>query len=106
LSVIVTSCLGLDQVTAFSKGKVVARAEVTRVAGPLDLSLRRRVVVSVLQFSVVSRVLDYGGQATKGAWGMSWRQKAKKGVEVCDKPGGVDKRTLIPGFPNKPALNP
>ena len=23
-----------------------------------------------------------------------------KGVEVCEKPGGVDKRALIPGFPN------
>jgi hypothetical protein len=49
---------------------------------------------------VVLRVLDYGGQVTKGAWGMSWRQKAKKGVEVCDKPGEVDKRAMIPGFPN------
>lgn len=31
---------------------------------------------------------------------MSWYQKAMKGVEDCDKPGGVVKRTLIPGFLN------
>jgi hypothetical protein len=29
------------------------------------------------------------GQATKGVWGMSWRQEAKKGVEHCEKPGGA-----------------
>ena len=40
------------------------------------------------------------GQATKGMWGMSWRQKAMKGVENCDKPGEAVKRVLIPGFPN------
>ena len=45
-------------------------------------------------------------QATKGTWGMSWRQEALKGVEVCDKPGEVDKRALIPGFPNWRMLNP
>ena len=46
------------------------------------------------------RELDICGQANKGIWGMSWHRKAMKGVEVCDKPGVVDKRTLIPGFPN------
>ena len=45
------------------------------------------------------RGLDICGQATKGAWGMSWRQKAMKGVEVCEKPGGVDKQVMMPGFP-------
>ena len=25
--------------------------------------------------------------------------KRKKGVEVCEKPGGVDKQVMIPGFP-------
>lgn len=44
-------------------------------------------------------VLDSCGQATKGAWGMSWRQEASKGVEGCDKPGVAVKRALIPGFP-------
>jgi len=29
-------------------------------------------------------------------WGMSWRQKAMKGVEGCDKHGEVVKRALIP----------
>ena len=38
------------------------------------------------------RVLDIGGQATKGAWGMSRRQKAMKGVEGCEKLGGVVKQ--------------
>ena len=40
------------------------------------------------------------GQATKGTWGMSWRWKAKKGVEGCEKPGGAVKQALILGFPN------
>jgi hypothetical protein len=50
----------------------------------------------------LERVLDLSGQAIKGAWGMSWYRKAMKGVEVCEKPGGVDKRALILGFPNCP----
>ena len=49
---------------------------------------------------------DQCGQATKGVWGMSRRQKAMKGVEDCDKPGGSVKRELIPGYPNYPKLNP
>jgi hypothetical protein len=44
--------------------------------------------------------LDSCGQAPKGAWGMSWRQEALKGVEDCDKLGGVVKQALIPGFLN------
>ena len=40
------------------------------------------------------------GQATKGVWGMSWRQEAMKGVEDCDKPGGAVNRALRPGYPN------
>ena len=43
---------------------------------------------------------DQCGQATKGMWGMSWRQEAMKGVEDCDKPGGLVKRELIPGSLN------
>ena len=39
-------------------------------------------------------------QATKGVWVMSWRQKAMKGVEVCEKLGRVDKQALIPRFLN------
>ena len=31
---------------------------------------------------------------------MPWRQQAMKDVLVCDKPRGVDKWTLIRGFPN------
>jgi len=36
---------------------------------------------------------------------MSWLQEALKGVEDCDKPGVFVKRKLIPGFPNRPAMN-
>ena len=36
---------------------------------------------------------------------MSWRQKAMKGVEGCDKPGEVVKRALIPGSLNDRMLN-
>ena len=46
------------------------------------------------------RALDKCGQATKGVWGMSWHQEAMKGVEVCEKLGGVDKQVMIPRFPN------
>ena len=49
--------------------------------------------------------VDHGGQAHKGVWGMSWRQKAMKGVEGCDKHGEAVKRALIPGFPNDRTLN-
>ena len=59
----------------------------------------------------VNRLTSYGGldlcgQATKGTWGMSWRQEALKGVEDCEKLGGAVKRVLIPRFPNWHALNP
>jgi hypothetical protein len=46
------------------------------------------------------RAFDKCGQAIKGVWGMSWHQKAMKGVEVCEKLGGVDKQVMIPRFPN------
>ena len=55
---------------------------------------------------IVERGVDQGGQATKGVWGMPWRQEAMKGVEDCDKPGGTVKRVLIPGYPNWLTLNP
>ena len=53
-----------------------------------------------------NRERDQCGQATKGVWGMSRRQEAMKGVEDCEKPGGLVKRELIPGYPNNRALNP
>jgi hypothetical protein len=55
---------------------------------------------------VTCQGVDQCGQATKGVWGMPRRQKAMKGVEDCDKPGGLVKRELIPGFPNYLAVNP
>ena len=51
------------------------------------------------------RAFDSGGQATKGAWGMSRRQEALKGAEDCDKPGETVKQVMIPGYPNWPYLN-
>jgi len=50
-------------------------------------------------------VRGHCGQATKGAWWMPRHRKAKKGVEVCEKPGGADERAMIPGCPNWPRLN-
>ena len=47
-----------------------------------------------------ARGLDECGQATKGTWGISWRQEALKGVEDCEKLGETVKRVLIPRFPN------
>ena len=59
----------------------------------------------ILVYSLVIEVAtrrgrDQCGQATKGVWGMPWRQEAMKGVEDCDKPGGLVKRELIPGSLN------
>ena len=48
---------------------------------------------------------DQCGQATKGVWGMPWRQEAMKGVEDCEKLGEAVKRALIPRFPNWRAVN-
>jgi hypothetical protein len=53
-----------------------------------------------------TRGRDQCGQATKGVWGMSWRQEAMKGVEDCDKRGGAVNRALIPRSLNYLALNP
>jgi len=36
---------------------------------------------------------------------MSWHQEAMKGVEVCEKLGGVDKQVMIPRFPNQAVVN-
>ena len=36
----------------------------------------------------------------KGTRWMPWHQEPMKDVGICDKPGGVDNRTLRPGFPN------
>jgi hypothetical protein len=55
---------------------------------------------------IAVRALDICGQATKGAWGMSWRQKTMTGVEDCEKLGVAVKQALIPRFPNRLALNP
>ncbi len=44
--------------------------------------------------------LIVSGQVFKGTRWMPWHQEPKKDVGICDKPGGVDNRTLIPGCPN------
>lgn len=51
------------------------------------------------------RVLNICGQAIKGTWGMSWRQKAMTGVENCEKLGVAVKQVMIPRFPNYCILN-
>ena len=74
-----------------------------RVAASIDGSSKASWIVrdSVVRGPASEvRAFDKCGQATKGVWGMSWHQEAMKGVEVCDKPGGVDKQVMIPGFPN------
>ena len=53
-----------------------------------------------------SRAFDSGGQAPKGAWGMTRHQEALKGAEDCDKPGVTVKQVMIPGCPNRLQLNP
>ena len=55
---------------------------------------------------VVFQGVDQCGQATKGVWGMPWRQEAMKGVEDCDKLGGLVKRELIPRSLNQSGMNP
>jgi hypothetical protein len=67
---------------------------------------RQRVSWCRLSQTNRSRSKDQCGQATKGVWRMSWRQKAMKGVEGCDKLGEAVKQALIPGFPNDRAPNP
>ena len=46
-------------------------------------------------------VIDKCGQATKGAWWMSWHQEAMKDVVACDKLREAGKRALIRRFPNE-----
>jgi len=55
-------------------------------------------IVNVLADRQSEEILavDQCGQTRKGVWGMSWHQKAMKGVEGCDKHGEVVKRALIP----------
>ena len=77
-------------------GKLVLRPMV--VVGAGDLS--RPIGINRL------RGKDHCGQATKGVWGMSWRQKAMKGVEGCEKLGEAVKQALIPRSLNYHVPNP
>ena len=77
-------------------GSAGGRAKVRSIATPWKTILRRKRPV---------RAFDLCGQATKGAWGMSWRQEALKGVEDCEKLGVTVKRVMIPRFPNGRMLN-
>ena len=75
--------------------------------GDSEVTNHRSVLRIVTMFETDSGQLAVNlcGQARKGVWGMSRRQKAMKGVEGCEKPGGVVKRALIPGFLNYCMLN-
>jgi hypothetical protein len=57
-------------------------------------------VCQMLRVIAFARALNICGQAIKGTRGMSWHQKAMKGVEDCDKLGEIVKRVLIPRFLN------
>ena len=46
-------------------------------------------------------VIDKCGQATKGAWWMSWHREATKDVVACDKLREAGKRALIRRFLNE-----
>ena len=63
-------------------------------------------VICCLGFVIFFKGVDQCGQATKGVWGMPWRQEAMKGVEDCEKLGGLVKRELIPRSLNQPDVNP
>ena len=83
----------------------VVRCAVGRI-GPVSRALSSpHEFCSLLEHSV-GGALNSCGQVTKGTWGMSWRQETLKGVEDCDKPGGVVIRALIPGALNRRTLNP
>ena len=41
-----------------------------------------------------------GVEVVTGTRWMPWHQELMKDVEICDKPRGVDKRTVIRGSPN------
>ena len=82
-----------------------SKSEKNRCAGLRHSRMRlpiKKPGVSSLETHARSRALDSGGQATKGAWGMTRRQEALKGAEDCDKPGVTVKQVMIPGFPNRP----
>jgi hypothetical protein len=77
-----------------AEGSVSSSCDSARSAGSFRHAVFR------LARSRFARALDLCGQATKGAWGMSWHQEAMKGVEDCEKLGGVVKQAMIPRFPN------
>ncbi len=54
----------------------------------------------IVVFSIAIIFIDLCGQVFKGTRWMPWHQEPKKDVGICDKPGGVDNRALIPGCPN------
>lgn len=66
--------------------------------GLIEVAFSKHVLVAPA--TDIQELWIFVAKLVKGAWGMSRYQKAMKGVEVCEKPGGVDKRALIPGFPN------
>lgn len=69
-------------------------------AGGLVLLSGEVGVLVRLLCAVFRELSDFCGQVFKGTRWMPWHQEPKKDVGICDKPGGVDNRTLIPGCPN------
>ncbi len=59
------------------------------------------VSVFSLRFLCCPRALCvWGCEVFKGVRWMPWHREPMKDVGICDKPGGVDNRTVIPGCPN------
>ena len=52
-------------------------------------------------FGIHMTVIDKCGQATKGAWWMSWHREATKDVVTCDKLREAGKRASIRRFLNE-----
>ena len=95
----------LDPLPGVAVGEGIVVGDRVRPDWPWVLVLACQVFLAGWGQGSRTRGLDLCGQATKGAWGMSWRQEALKGVEDCEKLGGIVKRVLIPRFPNRHALN-
>lgn len=84
--------------------KIVHRTEPAPCSDAVGMAIRWFGVLA-RPIRARSRALDSGGQARKGAWGMTRHQEAVKGAEDCDKPGVTVKQVMIPGCPNELQLN-
>ena len=87
-------CVGPSVPFSGSIAPVCARPDAT-----LLLSLAAQRFASPFENSIASTSI-FVLQAIKSQRWMPWHLEPKKDVAICDKPRGVDKRTLIRGCPN------